>query len=262
MIGAIIGDIVGSRFEGYNNKKLDFELFTKYNRATDDSMMTLAIAKALMESKKDYSDLEEKSIKYMVEIGKEYPLCGFGGNFYKWIKSENHEPYGSYGNGAAMRVSACGYIAKSLDEAIKLSTVVTNVSHNHEESVKAANIVSACIYLARTGYTKEKIKEYVEKNYKKIDFTLDEIRDAYRFDVSCQGSVPQALQAFFEANSFEEAVRKAVSIGGDSDTIAAITGSIAGAYYIVPDEFETRALKYLDDEMIKIIIEFNKKMNE
>ena len=190
MIGAIIGDIAGSRFERNNNKTYDFELFTKKCVFTDDTLMSLAIAKAFMESKEDYSDLEENSVKYMVELGLKYPLSGFGGGFYKWLKSEDHKPYGSYGNGAAMRVSACGYFAKSLEEAINYSTIVTNVSHNHEESVKAANVISACIYLARNKKSKEEIKEYVEKTYRKLDFTKDGIRKTYKYDVTNAG--PQA----------------------------------------------------------------------
>ena len=262
MIGAIIGDIAGSRFEGYNNKTYDFELFTNKCVFTDDTLMSLAIAKALMESKEDYSDLEENSIKYMVELGLKYQLSRFGGNFFKWLKSEEHKPYGSYGNGAAMRVSACAYFAKSLEDAINYSTIVTNVSHNHEESVKAANVISACIFLARHKKSKEEIKEYVEKTYRKLDFTIDEIRDSYKFDVSCQGSVPQALEAFFESKDFEDAIRLAISIGGDSDTIGAITGSIAAAYYEVPEQIKQQALSYLTDDLLKIYNDFESIIGE
>lgn len=259
MIGAIIGDIAGSRFEGYNNKTYDFEMFTNKCVFTDDTLMSLAIAKAFMESKEDYSNLEENSIKYMVELGLKYPLSRFGGGFYKWLKSEEHKPYGSYGNGAAMRVTACGYFANSLEEAIKYSTIVTNVSHNHEESVKAANVISACIYLARNKKSKEEIKEYVENTYRKLDFTIDEIRENYKFDVSCQGSVPQALEAFFESKDFEDAIRLAISIGGDSDTIGAITGSIAAAYYEVPEDLTQSALSYLTEDLLEIYNKFESR---
>lgn len=256
MIGAIIGDIAGSRFERNSNKTYDFEMFTRECSFTDDTLMSLAIAKAFMESNEDFLDLEKNSIKYMVELGLKYPYSGFGGGFYNWLRSEEHKPYGSYGNGAAMRVSACGYLANTLEEAIKYSTIVTNVSHNHEESVKAANVISACIFLARNKKSKDEIKDYVERIYRKLDFTIDEIRESYKFDVSCQGSVPQALEAFFESKDFEDAIRLAISIGGDTDTNGAITGSIAAAYYDVPEDLKEKALSYLDYNLLKIYNDF------
>lgn len=261
MIGTIIGDIAGSRYEWNNIKTKNFELLNSMECFfTDDTVMTLAVAKSLLDCNGNYNNLSSVATKNMVEIGRKYPNCGFGGNFYKWIMTDNHEPYNSYGNGAAMRVSPCGYIATSLDEAIKLSTIVTNVSHNHIESVKASNIIAGCIYLLRCGKSKEEVKKYVEENYCKLDFTIDEIRDTYQFDVSCQGSVPQALEAFFEANDFEDAIRNAISIGGDSDTIAAITGGIAASYYEVPDSFKEKALSYLSPDLIKIYNDFSNRL--
>ena len=266
MIGAIIGDIVGSRFEHENHRSKDFELFTDASFVTDDSIMTLAVAKALLETDKVVFEgpnntrhhaeylvsLSENTILAMQEIGRNYPNCGYGSNFGRWIFSKNPKPYGSYGNGAAMRISPVGAVAESLDEVKLLSRVVTAISHNHVEGLKGAEATAMAIYLARTGRSKDQIREYIVDNYYQIDFTLDEIRDSYRFDVTCQGTVPQAIQAFLEADSFEDAIRNAISIGGDSDTLAAITGSIAEAYYGVPDDLVEKALGYLDDELLEI----------
>lgn len=235
MFGAVIGDYVGSRYEWYNHKSKDFEFFNKNCRFTDDSMMTLAVASALLECKGNYDELSDKVIKSMQEIGRRYPDCGFGGKFFEWIMTDNPKPYNSWGNGSAMRVSFCGWIGKSIDEVKKLSYEVSKVSHNHPEGLKGAEAVAVAIYLAKSGEPKNGIKDYIEKNYYKFDFTLDEIRSDYEFDVSCQGSVPEALEAFFESNDFEDAIRNAISIGGDSDTIGAITGSMADAYYYRPN---------------------------
>jgi len=275
MIGVIIGDIVGSRFEFNNHRSKDFELFTDKCFVTDDSIMTLAVAKALLETDKafikgqkikgqittrhdeEYLDrLSENTVVAMQVIGRNYPNCGYGGNFGQWIFSENPQPYGSYGNGAAMRISPVGAIAESVDEVKLLSRAITAISHNHVEGLKGAEATAMAIFLARTGRSKDQIREYILENYYEIDFTLDEIRGSYRFDVTCQGTVPQAIQAFIEADSFEDAIRNAISIGGDSDTLAAITGSIAEAYYGVPDELVVKALGYLDDELLGIYDEW------
>ena len=266
MIGAIIGDVVGSRFEHKNHRSKDFELFTDECFVTDDSIMTLAVTKALLETDKvvfegpnntrhdaEYLNILSKNIIVtMQEIGRVYPNCGYGGNFSRWIFSKNPKPYGSYGNGAAMRISPVGAIAESVYEVKLLARAVTAISHNHVEGLKGAEATAMAIYLARTGHSKDEIREYILDNYYEIDFTLDEIRDSYRFDVTCQGTVPQAIQAFLEADSFEDAIRNAISIGGDSDTLAAITGSIAEAYYGVPDDLVEKALGYLDDELLEI----------
>ena len=254
MFGAIIGDIVGSRFEWHNIKTKDFELFHKDCEFTDDSVMTIAIAKALHESKKNnYQDLESQLDYWMHEIGKRYPNCGFGGNFYRWIMNDKHEAYNSYGNGSAMRTSECGYIAESLEEAIMLAERCAAITHNHPEGIKGAKATTACIYLAREGKSKEEIREYINNNFYTLDFNLDEIRPSYRFDVSCQGSVPQAIEAFLESESFIDAIRNAISIGGDSDTIAAITGGIAEAYYGIEQELINNANSYLDNYLLNII---------
>lgn len=257
MLGAIIGDIVGSRFEFNNYRKKDFEFFSKECFFTDDSIMSLAIAKALMESKKDYSDLKEKAIYYMQTIGRNYPDCGYGLNFFDWI-FYNPKPYNSFGNGAAMRISAVGFLSKDLEEAVKLSDIVTGVSHNHPEGIKGARAIACCIYLARIGKSKEEIKEYVIKNYYNINFKLNEIRDSYEFNEICQNSVPQALEAFFESTSFEDAIRNAISIGGDSDTIGAICGGVAQAYYGIEKSMQEQAKKFLDKPLLKILEDFEK----
>ncbi len=259
MLGAIIGDIVGSRFEFRNNKSKEFELFNNKCTFTDDTVMTLAIAKAILHSKSDYSDLSSLSIKYMQEVGRNYPSCGYGGSFGLWVFSNNPKPYNSFGNGAAMRVSPVGFVAKSLDQAISLSKKVTEVTHNHPEGIKGAEATAVAIYLARNGYNINDIKNYIDKHYYKMNFTLDEIRDTYKFNETCQDTVPQAIMAFLESTSFEDAIRNAISIGGDSDTLAAITGGIAEACYGIPKEIRNKALTYLDKRLLNILLDFENK---
>ena len=256
MLGAIIGDMVGSRFEWHNLKSKEFELFTNKCYPTDDSIMSLAVAKSLVECNNDYDKLHDIVIMNMVEIGRQHLDCGFGGHFIQWIIGDKHEPYNSYGNGSAMRVSACGFAGKSLEEVKMLSKIVSEVSHNHPEGLKGAEAVAVSIFLARNGKKIEEIKQYVIDNYYDIDFTLDEIRNSYKFDVSCQGSVPQALEAFFESNSFEDAIRNALSIGGDSDTIACITGGVASAYYGIPNDIRKEAINYLDKIQCSTLYDF------
>ena len=245
MIGAIIGDIVGSRFEFDNYRKKDFELFTDDCFPTDDSIMTVAVGKAILECEGDYTHLSERAIECMQELGRPYPDCGFGGSFYDWIYSENPKPYNSFGNGAAMRVSGAGFAAITIDEAKELAYKVTAVSHNHPEGIKGAEAVAVAIYLARHGKTKDEIRAYIEGNYYKIDFTIDEIRPNYEFNETCQNTVPQAFAAFFEADGFEDTIRNAISVGGDSDTLAAIAGSIAEAFYGVHLHLRERAESYV-----------------
>lgn len=256
MIGAIIGDIAGSRFEWHNNKSKDFELFHKSCRFTDDSVMSLAICDALLNANDNNSDLSDETVRSMQKLGNSYPRAGYGGAFRKWLNLDNPQPYNSWGNGAGMRVSGCGYAGNTLDEVRALSKAVTEVTHNHPEGLKGAEAVAVAVFLARTGKSITEIKNYITENYYPLDFTLDEIRDDYTFDVSCQGSVPQALEAFFESTGFEDAIRNAVSIGGDTDTIAAMAGSIAGAYYGVPDEVREGALNYLTDDLKDILLRF------
>lgn len=262
ILGAIIGDTIGSRFEYRNLKSKKFKLFDPDWSFTDDSVMTIAIFQALLCSKTDYSDLSEQTVKSMQTLARKYPDRGYGGMFANWIWSEDPQPYNSFGNGSAMRVSGCGYVANSIEEAKILSKYVTEVTHNHPEGIKGAEAVAVAIFLARQGKTLTEIQDYINQNYYPISFTIDEIRENYDYDVTCQGCMPQAFQAFFESTSFEDAIRNAISIGGDSDTIGAITGSIASAYYGIPKGIINRTLEYLDEDLSKIVFDFENRYNE
>lgn len=262
LLGAIIGDVVGSRFEFSNYRAKDFELFHEKCFITDDSIMTLAIAKAFIESKSDYSDLQDNTIKYMQKLGKQYPNRGYGLRFNQWIYSDMPKPYNSFGNGSAMRVSPVGWVAKTEKEVRLLSKVVTEVTHNHPEGIKGAEATAIGVYLAKKGKSKDDIQQTLSWNYYDVDFTIDEIRPTYRFNETCQETVPQALQAFYESVDFEDAIRTAISVGGDSDTLAAITGSIAEAYYKIPERIKFVIENYIrlnEPELFEIYKEFNKK---
>lgn len=259
MIGAIIGDISGSRFEHLNHKSKEFELFDEICRVTDDSVMSLAIAKAIMECDGNNESLSEKAVSSMQELGRIYDKAGYGSRFIQWLFSHNPQPYNSYGNGSAMRVSPCGYAANSIDEAKELSAMVTKVTHNHPEGMKGAEAIAVAIYMARTGEGKEKIREYITANYYDIDFTINGISESYKYDMTCQGSVPVALEAFFESTDFEDAIRIAISVGGDSDTIAAMAGSIAEAYYGIPEGILDDTINFLDARQMEILYCFEKK---
>ena len=252
MLGAIVGDIVGSRFEWNNIKTKDFELFTDKCDFTDDSVMTLAIAKALTESKDFSMDLEEKTIYYMQKLGRKYPDRGYGNHFLEWIYDDNPKAYNSFGYGSAMRVSPVAYVGKTLDEVKNLSRIVTSVSHNHPEGIKGAECTAASIFLAKNGSSKQEIKDLVSSEYYDIDFTLDQVREAYQYDVTCMGSLPISIVSFLEANSFEDGIRNVISVGGDSDTLAAIAGPILEAYYGIPEEIKEKSLSFLSPELIKI----------
>ena len=243
MLGAIIGDMVGSVYEFHNHKSKDFPLFSDRCFPTDDSIMTIAIAKAILENGGKSEGLSEKTIEWMQKIGRQYPNCGYGGRFYKWMFARNPHPYGSYGNGSAMRVSACGWAGGTLDEVKALSRAVTVISHNHPEGIKGAEATACAVFLARNGHSKEEIRSFIEENYYTLDFTIDEIRPIYEFNESCQGTVPQAIVSFLESRSFADAIRNAISIGGDSDTLAAITGAIAEAYYGIYDDVREEVIK-------------------
>lgn len=259
MIGAIIGDISGSRYERVSHKSKAFELFDKKCRPTDDSVMSLAVARAIMDSDDNIDKLSSNAIKAMQELGQIYDNAGYGGKFIRWIFSDDPQPYCSFGNGSAMRVGPCGYAAKSLEEVKKLSAEVTKVSHDHPEGMKGAEAVAVAVFMAKSGSSIEEIKDHIIKNYYEIDFTIDQIRDDYEFDVSCQGSVPVALEAFFESIDFEDAIRIAISVGGDSDTIAAMAGSVAEAYYGIPEGLIESAIDYLDARQMEILYYFEKK---
>ena len=259
MLGAIIGDICGSRFEWANIKSKQFQLFGRQCRPTDDSIMTLAVAGAILAADGDLNALSGCAVHAMQELGRKYPNAGYGGSFFNWIFAESPQPYNSWGNGAGMRVSPCAWAAKSLEEALAMSDAVTRVTHNHPEGMKGARAITAAIYLARNGKTADEIRAHISGNYYDIGFTLDEIRASYKFDVSCKGSVPQAIEAFLESVSYEDAVRGAVSIGGDSDTIAAMTGGIVEAYWGIPADLRERALAFMDENMIGIVDAFESR---
>ena len=266
MMGAIVGDIVGSRFEWHNRKSKRFTFLKGKEESqypchfTDDSVMTLAVADAITRWRAcddaSYEALSRAAIGSMQRFGRRYPYAGYGGAFRNWLQDGNPEPYNSWGNGAAMRVSACGWAGRSLDEVKAMSRAVTEVSHNHPEGIKGAEATAVATFLARTGKSMDEIRAIVVRDYYPLDFTLDEIRPTYEFDESCQGSVPQALEAFFESTSFEDAIRNAVSIGGDSDTLAAITGAVAGAFYGVPEDIRKKAETFLDEHLLKTLHDF------
>jgi ADP-ribosylglycohydrolase len=267
MLGAIIGDIAGSRFEFDNHRSKEFDLFTDKCFATDDSIMTLAVAKAIMETARSagsgvvhddafYSVLGGMTVKYMRGIGQRYPHCGYGGRFHGWMFSRNPEPYNSFGNGAAMRISPAGLAARTLSDVRRMSGAVTAVTHNHPEGIKGAEATAVAVYLARDGAPLEEIREAIVRDYYPLDFTIDGIRETYRFNETCQETVPQAIEAVLESTSFEDAIRTAISVGGDSDTLAAITGGIAEAYYGIPPDLRKRALRFLDGDLRAIYDEW------
>ncbi len=259
MIGALIGDIVGSRFEWNNCRRKDFTLLPPACFFTDDSIMSLAVAQALLDCQPDASDLARHAIRQMQTLGREYPDGGYGGMFARWLATENPQPYGSYGNGAAMRVSACGYAGETREQVQRLSRVVTAVTHNHPEGIKGAEATAVGVWMARQGASLAELRDALTTHYYPISFTLDDIRETYSFNETCQETVPQALEAFFESTSFEDAIRNAISIGGDSDTLAAITGALAEAYYGVPETLRQQAMTFLDPRLAQILLDFEEK---
>lgn len=252
MFGAITGDVIGSIFEWQNIKTTNFPLFSDSSHFTDDTVMTVAVANALI-NKKNY-------LFSLKELGKKYPNVDYGDNFRQWLFSRQIEPNKSYGNGAAMRVSAIGFFFDSLENVLKEAENVTNVSHNHEEARRGAKAIASAIFLAKRGENKDSIKKYIEENFNyNLHRQLDEIRPNYKFDESCQGSVPEAIIAFLESIDFEDAIRKAVSLGGDSDTIACMTGSIAEAFYKkIPSYIIKEVKKRLTSDLLDIVEQFYK----
>lgn len=264
MYGAIVGDIVGSRFEFNNNRKKEFEFFSPECYFTDDTVMTVAIADALTRvDVNNCNDLGLIAERLMKIYGLEYPFCGYGGRFLQWLFGIIEGPYNSFGNGAAMRVSPCAWAGNSIEHVKELSRRVTEVTHNHPEGIKGAEAVALSIYLVgRKGQNKKDLQKYIEDNYYDLNFTIDEIRDSYMFNETCQETVPQAIKCFLEANSFEDAIRTAVSLGGDSDTVAAITGSIAGVYWGVPYNMKKNAQEIIGPEMTKVVERFIDKYEQ
>ena len=238
MYGAILGDIIGSPFEfDRGDKTKEFDLFSKGCRFTDDSVMTIAVGEALLAvgTQATVKEIEEAVVTNMQDWGKRYPYAGYGGRFRCWLSERNPKPYGSYGNGSAMRVSAAGWLYNSIEKTREVARATANVTHNHPEGIKGAESTASAIYMARNGSSKEEIKEYIEGEFNyNLDRTLDEIRPEYHMDETCQRTVPEAIIAFLESKDFEDAIRNAVSLGGDTDTLGAITGSIAEAFYGIP----------------------------
>ena len=233
MYGAIIGDIVGSTYEFNNVKDKDFPLFPEGSGFTDDSIMTVAVAKALVRARDEQVSFKAVLVEEMQRLGREYPcpMGAYGGRFSAWLRSDNPQPYHSFGNGSAMRVSPCGLIAVTLEEALALAKASAEVTHNHPEGIKGAQAVAAAIFMARHGSTKGEIRQYIHENFYPMDRSFEEIRKNYHFNESCQQTVPEAITAFLESKNFEDAICNAIYLGGDSDTIGAITGSIAWSYY-------------------------------
>ena len=262
MFGAICGDVLGSTYEWHNIKYCPTteELLSRASFFTDDSVMTIAVALGIADiinalpknwlNDDRYKQNVMESIKQrMVEFGKLYPCAGYGERFVFWLFNKNRKPYNSWGNGSAMRVSAAGWSGRTLEETIAFAESSVAVTHNHLEGIKGARAVAGIIFLLRQGATKENIEKFASAYYN-IGFTLDEIRPTYTFDVSCQGSVPQAIKAFLEGDCFEDVVSLAISIGGDSDTIAAIAGSMAEVIYPIPETIQEFVKDKLDDRLL------------
>lgn len=255
MIGAIAGDIIGSSYEWFRVKTTEFELFTDRSRFTDDTVLTVAVADCVL-NKKEYA----KTIK---EYGCKYPDAGYGMMFGHWLKAKSSPPYNSYGNGSAMRVSPIGFVFDDAEKIMNEAKKSAEVTHNHSEGIKGAQAVAMAIFLAKNGETKKYIKDKIQSKFKyNLDQRLDDIRPTYAFDETCQGSVPQAIIAFLESDDYEDAVRKAVSLGGDSDTLGCITGGIAQAYYkTMPIYILKNVERILDPALLVVVNAFNAKYN-
>ncbi|MGI6013636.1 MAG: ADP-ribosylglycohydrolase family protein [Oscillospiraceae bacterium] len=265
MIGAILGDIVGSpyEFDMYNIKTKDFPLFSAHSMITDDSIMTLAVAQALMNGFGDKERSRQELIECMQRLGHQYPDAGYGSRFLGWLYEDHPEPYSSFGNGAAMRVSSVAWLYNTLPEVLDYAALTAEVTHNHPEGIKGAQATAAAIFLARTGATKEEIKHYIETSFGyALNRSCDEIRPTYHHVESCQETVPEAITAFLEGNSFEDVLRTAVSLGGDSDTLAAIAGSIAEGFYDIPQTLRMEAVNRMDDTLRGIFIIYHQFLFE
>ncbi|MBR3974244.1 MAG: ADP-ribosylglycohydrolase family protein [Clostridia bacterium] len=250
MLGAIIGDIIGSPYEFGSDKTKDFLLFAPESRPTDDSIITIAVGCACAEAELwDENNFKQLLCEYIREIGLRYPDAGYGDRFYQWMIMDEDEPYGGYTNGSAMRVSPTAWAADTLPEVEELAKWSAEITHDHPEGIKGAQAVAAAIFLARTGADKAEIREYIEENYYDLNFTTDEIRPTYSHDMTCEGSVPQAIVAFLDSEDFEDAIRNAVSLGGDGDTIACIAGAIAEAFYGIPEDLQEEAFEYIDEDL-------------
>lgn len=260
MYGAILGDIIGSPFEfDRGDKTKDFKLFSRRSHFTDDSVMTLAVCEALLKVGQDATvkEIEDAVISSMQSWGRRYPHEGYGGYFRRWLTARHPEPYNSFGNGSAMRVSAAGWLYDSLEKTRVVAKATANVTHNHPEGIKGAEATASAIFMARNGSSKEEIKKYIENEFHyDLNRTLDEIRPSFHMDETCQKTVPEALIAFLEARDFEDAIRNAVSLGGDTDTLGAITGSIAEAYFGISETLISECRNRINKDMRDVVDAF------
>lgn len=249
MLGAIAGDVIGSLYEFSPIKTTEFPLFQSSCHVTDDTVLTVALADTIL-SGGDFVD-------NLHEYFRLYPNAGYGGTFYRWARHGNREPYNSWGNGSAMRASPVGFAYDTLPEVLEEAKRSAEVTHNHAEGIKGAQAIAASVFLARKGSSKEEIRDYVRRTFGYgLYVPLDEIRPDYEFDVSCQGSVPVAITAFLESSDFEDTVRKAISLGGDADTLACMAGAIAHAFYGLPEPIATRTMDFLDERLAAVTLEF------
>ena len=260
MYGAILGDIIGSPFEfDRGDKTKDFKLFSRRSHFTDDSVMTLAVCEALLKVRQDATvkEIEDAIISSMQSWGRRYPHEGYGGYFRCWLTARHPEPYNSFGNGSAMRVSAAGWLYDSLEKTRVVAKATANVTHNHPEGIKGAEATASAIFMARNGSSKEEIKKYIENEFHyDLNRTLDEIRPSFHMDETCQKTVPEAIIAFLEARDFEYAIRNAVSLGGDTDTLGAITGSIAEAYFGISETLISECRNRINKDMRDVVDAF------
>ena len=258
MLGSIIGDIVGSVYEFDNTKDYNFKLLKPDSTFTDDTVMTLAVAKWLTE---DNKHRHATLVRIMQKLGHKYPDRGYGENFFFWLIDRDPKPYNSWGNGSGMRVSPVGFYAHTLDEALDLAKVSAEVTHNHPEGIKGAQAVAAAIFLTRQGTGKEELRSYIEKTFGyDLHRTIDAMRPTYEYDASCMGSTPEAIIAYLDSHDFEDAIRLAVSLGGDSDTIAAMTGPIAQAAYGLPKDLADSCYARLNLDLQQILDDFEEKI--
>lgn len=260
MYGAILGDMVGAPYEfDRGGKTKEFPLFSGGSEWTDDTVMTLAVASALMEAAgKSAEELRRELVRQMLAWGRKYQDAGYGVRFYAWLGGESPEPYGSFGNGSAMRVSAAGWLYETLEETRSIARLTAEVTHNHPEGIKGAEATASAIFLARTGSSKPEIRAYITKEFGyDLSRTCDEIRPGYHHVESCQETVPEAFTAFFEGADFEDVLRTAVSLGGDSDTLTCIAGGLAEAFYGVPEKLEAECRVRLNKDMLAVLDKFD-----